>query len=73
MVDRFDMTGQMDNYVVSRAGLRRCGAQLGTKSVGPGSLSTCTKVCRIGRRAQLGAIVLIGLRLGLVGRLVAVL
>ena len=31
-----------------RTGLRRCGAQLGTISVGPGSQSTCTKVCRIG-------------------------
>ena len=36
-----------------RAGLRRCGPQLGTISVGPGSQSTCTKVCRIGRGAQL--------------------
>ena len=30
---------------VSRAGLRRCGAQLGTISVGPGSQSACTKIC----------------------------
>ena len=32
-----------------RAGLRRCGALLRTSSVVPGSQSTCTKVCRIGR------------------------
>ena len=38
-----------------RAGLRRCGAQLGT----------CTKVCRIGLGSQLGAIGPIGLRPGL--------
>ena len=43
-------------YLLPRAGLRRCGAQLGTISVGPGSQSTCTKVCRIGRGTQLGAI-----------------
>ena len=36
--------------------VRRCGAQLGTISVGPGSQSTCTKVCRIRRGAQMGAI-----------------
>ena len=48
---------QLDKHVlVIRAGLRRCGVQLGTISVGPGSQSTCTKVCRIGRGAQLGAI-----------------
>ena len=52
--------------VITRADLRRCGAQLGTISVGPGSQSTCTKVCRIGRGAQLGAICLIGLRPALV-------
>ena len=40
----------------------QCGAQLGTISVGPGSQSTCTKVCRIGRGAQLGAIGPNGLR-----------
>ena len=39
---------------VSRAGVRRSGAQLGTISVGPGSQSTCTKVCRNGRGVQLG-------------------
>ena len=33
-----------------------CGAQLGTISVGLCSKSTCTKVCRIGRWSQLGAI-----------------
>ena len=38
------------------------GAQLGTMSVGPGSQSTCTKACRIGRGAQLGPIGPIGLR-----------
>ena len=32
----------------TRADLRRCVAQLGTISVGQGSQSTCTKVCRIG-------------------------
>ena len=41
--------------MTGRAGLRRCGAQLGTISVGPGSQSTCTKVCRIGRGAQIGS------------------
>ena len=46
----------------ARAGLRRCGAQLGTILVGPGSQSTCNKVCRTGCRAQLGAISPIGLR-----------
>ena len=40
----------------SRAGLRRCGAQLGVISVGPDSQSTCIKVCRIGCGAQLGVI-----------------
>ena len=50
----------------NRACLRRCGAQLGTISVGPGSQSTCTKVCRIGRGAQLGVIGPIGLILVLV-------
>ena len=45
-----------------RVGLSWCGAQLGTISVGPGSQSPCTKVCRIGRGAQLGAIGPIGLR-----------
>ena len=37
------------NDVFNRAGLMRSEAQLGTISVGPGSQSTCTKVCRIGR------------------------
>ena len=32
-----------------RAGLGRCGAQLGTISVGQRSQSTCTKVCSRGR------------------------
>ena len=41
----------------------RCGAQLRTISVGPGTQSTCTKVCRIGRGAQLGVV---GLRQALV-------
>ena len=49
-------------YTVHRAGLVRCWAQLGTISVGPGSQSTFTKICRIGRGAQLGAIGPIGLR-----------
>ena len=40
----------------------RFGAQFATISVGPGSQSTCTKVCRIGRGAQLGAIGPIGLK-----------
>ena len=35
--------------------LRRCGAQFGTILVSPGSQSTCTKVCRIGRGAQIGS------------------
>ena len=39
----------------ARAGLRRCGAELATISVGSGSQSTFTKFCRIGRGAQLGA------------------
>ena len=51
-------------YIGIRAGLRMCGAQLGTISVSPGSQSTCTKVCRIGHGAQLGAI---GLRPALIG------
>ena len=54
--------------VASRAGLRRSGAQLGTISVAPGSQSTCTKVCRIGSGAHLGAIGSIGLRSALVAR-----
>ena len=54
---------------VRRAGLMRCGAQLGPISVGPGSQSTCTKVYRIGRGAQLGAIGPIGLRQALGVRL----
>ena len=45
----------------------RCGAQLGTILVGPGSQSTCTKVCRIGHRAHLGAIGPVGLRPALQG------
>ena len=45
-----------------RASLRRCGAQMGTISVGPDSQSTCTKVNRIGRGAQLGAVGPFGLR-----------
>ena len=40
----------------ARAGIRRRGAQLGTISVGPGSQSSCTKVCRIEQGAQLGTI-----------------
>ena len=52
--------------VIGRAGFMRCGSQLGTISVGPGSQSTCTKVCRIARGAQLGAIGPIGLRPALV-------
>ena len=48
-----------------RAGLRRCGAQMGPISVGPGSQSSFTKVCRIRRGAQLGAIGPIDLRLAL--------
>ena len=51
-----------DGATISRTGLRKCGAQLGTISVGPGSQSTCTEVCRIGRGAQLGAIGPTGLR-----------
>ena len=51
--------------MVCRADLRGCGAQLETISVGPGSQSTCTKVCRIGRGAQLEAIGTIVLRLAL--------
>ena len=47
-------------------GLRSCGAQLGTISVGRGSQSTCSKVCRIGRGALLGAIGRTGLRLALI-------
>ena len=49
----------------NRASLRRCRAQLETISVGPDSQSTSTKVYRIGRGAQLGAIGQIGLRLAL--------
>ena len=45
-----------------RAGLMRCGAQLGKISVGPGSQLTCTNICRIRRGSQLGAIGSIGLR-----------
>ena len=47
---------------IHRAGLRRCGAQLGTISVSLGSQSNFTKVCRIGCGAQLGAIGPTGLR-----------
>ena len=47
---------------MTRAGLRRCGAQLGIISVGPDSQSTCTNVCKIGRGSKLGAIGPIGLR-----------
>ena len=57
------VTGGSDCFISnSRAGRRRYGAQLGTILVGPGSQSTCTKVCRIGCGAQLGAIGPIGLR-----------
>ena len=52
-------TGKVDEGV-SRVGLRRCGPQLGTISVGPGSQSTCTKVCRIRSGAQLRPIGPIG-------------
>ena len=48
-----------------RARIKKCGAKLGTLLVGPGSQSTCTMVCRIGRGAQLGAIGPVGLRLAL--------
>ena len=51
---------------VHNVGLRMCGAKLGTSSVGSGSQSTCTKVCRIGRGAQLGAIGPNGLRPALI-------
>ena len=56
----FGLTPLDKHVLVFRAGLRRCGVQLGTISVGPGSQSTCTKVCRIGRGAQLGALCPIG-------------
>ena len=42
--------------------IRNCGTQFGTISVSPGSQPTCTKVCRIGRGAQLGSIDPVGLR-----------
>ena len=44
------------SMLTDRAVLRRCGAQLGPISVGPGSQSTCIKVCRIGRGAPIGPI-----------------
>ena len=49
-----DLMGYVRVYTGSALG--GAGAQLGTISVGPGSQSTCTKVFKIGRGAQLGAI-----------------
>ena len=48
--------------LIVRGVLSRRGAQLGTLSVGQGSQSTCSKVCCIGRGAQLGAIGAIGIK-----------
>ena len=53
--------------VVSGPALGGAGPNWGTISVSPGSQSTCTKNCRIGRGAQLGAIGPIGLRPALYG------